>query len=48
MPGAGFMRTAMRGRELVRIAHYAPFEMVRNAMVRLESSRHFSILMHLV
>ncbi|EPS99958.1 hypothetical protein FOMPIDRAFT_1123474 [Fomitopsis schrenkii] len=32
MPGAGFMRTAMRGRELVRIAHYAPFEMVRNAM----------------
>ena len=39
MPGAKFMRTAMRGRELVRRAHYAPFEMVRKAVVRPE---HFA------
>ena len=38
------MRTAMRGHELVRIAHYAPFEMVRKAVVRLEHFVHVQAL----
>lgn len=48
IPGVEFMRTAMRGRELVRIAHYAPFEMVRQAVVRRELLRDCVILMPLV
>lgn len=38
----------MRGRELVRMSHYAPYDMDRKAMVRSAQLWSFIVLMRVV